>query len=272
MAIFQIHVYSDTLMQDVSCSLILPLPNVTNMEYGTRCTYPAENEKYQVVWLLHSGAGDHTKFIRGSRIEHYAKVNQVAVVMPSVGNSFYCNLPHHGNYYDYYTKELPAIMSSLFPLSKRREDNFIGGISMGGFGAFAAALRNPDQYEAAFSISGALDLDELGSIVSISEWYKQISGCVFGDHRQYYNPSEHDLYSMAMNLLNEGKKIPRLYASSGSEDMYYQASKKVVDKLQQLPIELTYVEGKGAHDWDFWDPQLKAIFEWLKVRKTFVSE
>ena len=48
--------------------------------------------------------------------------------------------------------------------------------------------------------------------------------------------------------------------------------KKVVDKLQQLPIELTYVEGKGAHDWDFWDPQLKAIFEWLKVRKTFVSE
>lgn len=91
MAIFQIHVYSDTLMQDVSCSLILPLPNVTNMEYGTRYTYPAENEKYQVVWLLHSGAGDHTKFIRGSRIEHYAKVNQVAVVMPSVGNSFYCN-------------------------------------------------------------------------------------------------------------------------------------------------------------------------------------
>ena len=49
MAIFQIHVYSDTLMQDVSCSLILPLPNVTNMEYGTRYTYPAENEKYQVV-------------------------------------------------------------------------------------------------------------------------------------------------------------------------------------------------------------------------------
>ncbi|MBW7462496.1 prolyl oligopeptidase family serine peptidase, partial [Paenibacillus sepulcri] len=56
------------------------------------------------------------------------------------------------------SEELPALARSFFPLSDRREDNFVAGLSMGGYGAFKLALSHPDRYAAAASLSGALDV------------------------------------------------------------------------------------------------------------------
>jgi putative tributyrin esterase len=46
----------------------------------------------------------------------------------------------------------------FFHLSDKREDNFIAGLSMGGYSAFKSALRCPEKYIAAASLSGVLDI------------------------------------------------------------------------------------------------------------------
>jgi S-formylglutathione hydrolase FrmB len=61
--------------------------------------------------------------------------------MPNVHRSFYANTRYGFNYYTYITEELPHIVRSYFPLSDRREDNAIAGLSMGGYGAFMIALQ-----------------------------------------------------------------------------------------------------------------------------------
>ena len=43
-------------------------------------------------------------------------------------------------------------------ISPAREDNYIAGLSMGGYGALKAALTFPQRYAAACSLSGALDI------------------------------------------------------------------------------------------------------------------
>ena len=52
--------------------------------------------------------------------------------MPDGYNSHYVDNPWGGNYYSYLTKELPEMLRSLLPLSAKRENNFITGLSMGG--------------------------------------------------------------------------------------------------------------------------------------------
>ena len=60
-------------------------------------------------------------------------------------------------YWTFVTEELPQLARSFFPLSEKREDNFVAGLSMGGYGALKWAFRKPHQFSAAASCSrGAL--------------------------------------------------------------------------------------------------------------------
>lgn len=47
-------------------------------------------------------------------------------------------------------------------MSAKREDNFVAGLSMGGYGAVKAALTCPDKYFACASLSGSLDITRKG--------------------------------------------------------------------------------------------------------------
>ena len=78
--------------------------------------------------------------------------------MPSVGRSFYIDQPNGQHYFTYLTEELPRYLTDVFGLAPRREDTLIAGNSMGGYGAFKAALLHPERYSAAASFSGVLSL------------------------------------------------------------------------------------------------------------------
>ena len=48
--------------------------------------------------------------------------------------------------YDYVTKELPALVNSMFPVNAEKKS--ITGHSMGGHGALICHLKNPGSYSA----------------------------------------------------------------------------------------------------------------------------
>ena len=60
-----------------------------------------------VLYLLHGMHGDHNSWVNGSSIGRYARARGLAVIMPSVGNSFYTNQKHGCRYFDYVAHELP---------------------------------------------------------------------------------------------------------------------------------------------------------------------
>lgn len=105
-------------------TIILPTSGMDDKKVGKTIEVPGM--KYQVLWLLHGGGGDNTDFVNFSNIVRYANEHRIAVVMPA-GVNF-----HEGKDYEYVTEELPRVLRILFPLSDRREDNFIGGLSFGG--------------------------------------------------------------------------------------------------------------------------------------------
>ena len=142
---------SAVLRRNTAITVILPTPEQENEPIA---------KDMKVLYLLHGMYGDESSWIRYSNVERYAKDlgGNMAIVMPGVGNSFYQDMVHGERFYTYMTEELPKFIQGLFPVSKKREDTYIAGLSMGGYGAFFLALSRPDLYSAAASFSGAVDI------------------------------------------------------------------------------------------------------------------
>lgn len=203
-----------------------------------------KGERLPVLYLLHGLGSASSSWDKYTAIGRYVRNKKVIAVMPYGGKSFYMNEKYGLNYYDYITKELPGMIEATFPASDRR---FIAGVSMGGYGAFRIALKNPQRYEWAASFSGSLDLKPLLNLDA--KRYELIAGSEF-------IPEEHDLFTMA-KLADQSPVKPKLYQWCGTEDYLYQGNVKFKNFMETLSFDFTYSESAGDHSWAFWDRELE---------------
>ena len=143
----------------LSTSMTVLLPQRTTTQIGMEGHTP--DGPPPVLYLLHGLSDDDTIWLRRTSIERYAAPLGLAVVMPQVHRSFYTDQAYGGRYWTFLTEELPDLVGSLFRVSDRREDTFVAGLSMGGYGAFKWALRQPERFAAAANLSGAVDITGL---------------------------------------------------------------------------------------------------------------
>ena len=145
---------------------------------------------YKTLYLLHGAGGDHTSWVLNTRIADYVNNRNIAVVMPSGKNRFYVNNEYGKNFYTYITEELVNQCEQWFDISRKAEDRYIAGMSMGGYGAVYAGLKKPSMYNTVFSYSGLLN---------ILERYDKPQGIdmfpVFGTRQQLID-NNYDLYTL----------------------------------------------------------------------------
>jgi len=141
-------------------------------------------DSFPVLWLLHGRSDDYTIWMRRTSIERYAAPLGLMVIMPEVSYSRYINMKHGPRYYDYISKELPEFCAKLFPkMSRKREDNYIAGLSMGGGGAMWVGLNNPDKYGriCMLSTGGVAPLEHLWRNKSSSDYmFKKCNEDIYG--------------------------------------------------------------------------------------------
>jgi putative tributyrin esterase len=219
--------------------------------------------KYRVLYLLHGHSDDHTAWQRWTSIERYVEGLNLAVVMPAGHLSFYTDMVYGGKYGQFIGEEVPAVVHDLFPLSSKREDTFIAGLSMGGYGAFKMALTHPEQYAAAASLSGAVDIAKVllpNKDPGNKAWLAEMRN-VFGDLSKVPG-SQHDLFTLAKKVSKTPVR-PRLYQCCGTEDFLYADNIRFRDAVRKLPLDLTYEEGPGEHVWSYWDKMIQNVLAWM---------
>ncbi|MEA4907813.1 MAG: alpha/beta hydrolase family protein [Anaerolineaceae bacterium] len=262
MSRFQCTFQSIALNVPTTITVTLPFPLFDARTLGLELDdfYPPR-QKFKCLYLLHGAFSDSSSWSLRSRIEEYADRHRLAVIMPNVGNSFYADLLHGPAYWTFVSEELPRFVRSVFPLSERREDNFVAGLSMGGYGAFKLALNKPQNFAAGISLSGVLDIVDvmhapIHPLFDVNEYYggfEQLEG------------SANDLFAQLGRLKQQGAPIPRLYMACGLEDSLYAMNAKFRDWAQTNSVPVTYEEGPGDHDWDFWDPYIRRALDWIDV-------
>ena len=131
MALMQMEFKSETLKRTVSMNVILPIERF-------RGPFPT-------LYLLHGLTDNYNGWLSYTRIRLWAEESGLAVVMPSGENSFYMDILVKdgclGDFGEYIGRELVNVTREIFPLSHRREDTFLAGLSMGGFGACRNGLK-----------------------------------------------------------------------------------------------------------------------------------
>ncbi len=271
MAFFQVNFFSPALCFPTDINVFIPTPNSDEILNHKNSEYFHDGAKFQVLYLLHGAYGDATDWMRLTSIEKYAQNHKLAVVMPSASNSFYQDMFKGSKYLTYLTEELPAFVQSLFPISTKREDTFVAGLSMGGYGAVKLAFEKPEQYAACASLSGAIDLCAVRGGIRDGEIQGPFCwNALFADPNAIEG-SDADLFALGKKRLAEGRALPKVYQTVGTEDFIYQANLSAKTKLEALGVDLTYTEYPGIHDWDFWDTHIQDVLNWLPLAEDSVK-
>ena len=257
MALIQINYVSSALQRTVPLQVILPVDKLT-----PDGKLPPE-KKFKTLYLLHGFLGNYTDWVSGTRIQRWAEERDLAVVMPSGDNAFYVDRPETGNCYGRFIgEELVEVTRRMFPLSRKREDTFIGGLSMGGFGAMRNGLKYHKTFGAVISFSGVLHL--------FDEWEKTPADAdtafqkgLFGDFQNAVGSDKNPVW-LAGKLAGK-KSLPKVYIACGTEDHLITHSRNFRDLLVKNGFDVTYEEGPGEHNWDFWDTYIKKALDWLPL-------
>ncbi len=264
MSLLKFNYSSRTLEGDTEINVILPEPFPPSEDGSKKIEREIPSGGFPTLYLLHGLTENHTAWIRKSSIERYAAEQGLGVIIPDAGGSFYTDMACGRNYWTYLSKELPEVCHRYFPLSERRDENFVAGLSMGGYGAFKLALRETERFAAAASLSGALDMASIVEDVEDPEEREKLEW-VFGD-LEGVRGSKNDLLHLARNLDRSNAPKPRLFQCCGTEDFLYEANLSFKRTVDELSLELTYTEEKGAsHEWQYWDRMIQRVLKWLPL-------
>ena len=268
MAIFRISFMAETLGRTVPLTVILPTDKVYFGDMPRR----EPGKPYKTLYLLHGILGDDTDWLYGTRIARWAAEKDLCVVMPSGENMFYVDQPDTGNRFgEFIGRELVEFTRKTFPLSHKREDTYIGGLSMGGYGAMRNGLKYSDTFGAIIGLSSAFLVDESLLIVNPNPTFpsdrQEYKKAVFGQDLEAAIASDKNPYVLIRQHLEQKKEIPAIFMACGKDDFLLSKNQKFVSFLRENNVPVHYVEAPGNHEWDFWDTHIKEALEWLPLEE-----
>ncbi|MCD7954625.1 MAG: hypothetical protein LUG93_02475 [Lachnospiraceae bacterium] len=256
----------------------------------------AEGEKLNVVWLLHGACGDHRSFLATADLDGMMNKHRMVMVLPSALNSDFGNYEQFGTGYNfpaYFFDELMPFIYATFPVSLAKEDNYLAGVSMGGFGAFSLGLQRPEKF-AALGVMGASlrESDFLKDYINMdSAKFRKI---VLADRKKF--PTEYGRAGEGMKLkeLNVITKyptvrdflaspdamwerfpevaargeLPEIYVACGTEDLFYPATVRLQKLAEELGVAdrmyFKIAEGVG-HNGDFFDAEIGCFLDYFHI-------
>ncbi|MDD6794548.1 MAG: alpha/beta hydrolase family protein [Clostridiaceae bacterium] len=219
--------------------LTVIIPTTTMPEVGDENVSHNIIEKYPVLYLLHGYGNNHATWTSYSNIELFAEERNIAVVMLSGENKFYSNISEEDRYFDFVSEELPEFVENMFPVSKKKENKYIAGLSMGGYGALIHGLSNPERFNAIGAFSPAIDVSDIS--------------------KNAINPKK-----LVDKIVKDKTKCPKIYMACGTLDFLYSNDIKFRDYLINNNIDVTWDEIKGyKHEWRFWNIEVEKFLDWL---------
>jgi putative tributyrin esterase len=255
MALLRCDFFSDVLEVGTSMTVLLPQASEEQIGVSPGSTTRDGSAGFPVLYLLHGLSDDCTAWLRYTSIERYAGALGLAVVMPQVQRSFYADEAHGARFWSFLSEELPTVVGSFFRISPRREDTFVAGLSMGGYGALKWALHHPDRFAAAASLSGALDVRTL--LPERRELFERVYDGRIGD--------EDDLFALLGR--HDAAELPRLYVGCGTEDHLVDGSRRFVAAAERAGVDVRTDFPPGEHEWGVWDAMVQDVLAWLPVRR-----
>ncbi|MDD3402446.1 MAG: alpha/beta hydrolase-fold protein [Hespellia sp.] len=235
------------------------LPRKYNINLKEESFHAIPDEGYRTLILLHGACDSASDWLLHSRVADYADELNIALIIPSTGNSFYLDDVNSVNSFTFITEELLNYARDIFPLSMKREDTFIFGYSMGGYGAVRAGILRPDLFGKVGSMSGALD-------IKLAARYIRTCGCLLPKELsdiKSLDGTDRDLFHCLEEADTCGNTYPAFYLTCGNQDVFAKSATQFHDALIQKGFRSTCSITEGTHEWNYWCHALTKVIAWM---------
>jgi len=193
---------------------------------------------YPLLVLLHGYGMNEEQWLTGG-VQHYLDryiaaglLKPMIVVMPGAPDEFYVGPSER-----YIVEEVYPWIAAEYSIRKGAGTAAIGGMSMGGFGAFYLAYRHPELFGHAMVLSPA-NLDP--------KFLDQLDGELKGGAR------------VAATLdIRVGK----------GDEISFPYAERLTGVLAAHKVPFTYEVARGIHDWNYWHSVMKPSL--LRVQEFF---
>ena len=211
-------------------------------------------EEIPLVILLHGVYGSCWSWALSGGVHRSAisMINEgvippMLIAMPSDGlwgdGSGY--VEHDGiNFEKWIAEEVPAVIKISSPGITRFSKIFIGGLSMGGFGALKIGVKYAGIFSAISAHSSLTNLEQMKLFAEEDiNHYKQI------------DPTEEDILE---TILKYQHKLPDIRFDCGTSDTLIEENRLLHQQLLWNEITHVYMESDGKHEWPYWQKQVRA--------------
>lgn len=217
-------------------------------------SYASNDNPLPVFYVLHGAGGGHYSWLKFyPEIIDYADKYNVILVFPDGDKfSWYFDSPIDSSfrYETYISVELIDSIDKGYNTIDHKNGRAITGLSMGGHGAFYLAFKHTDIWGAAGSISGGLDIRPFPAGWKISER--------LGTYSEYPENWEQNTIINMTHLIE--KQSLQLIFDCGIDDFFYDANKRMHEKLVRQKIPHDYIERPGSHTLDYFKNSIKYHF------------
>ncbi len=213
-------------------------------------------QRLPVLYFLHGANSDPAQVMDSSRIVGLAAAQRLIVVLPDGQYSYFTNARHrsHARWEDAMTQDVARDVEKRFPVLTDREHTGIAGISMGGYGAIKIALKHPERYVFAATMSGALDVTQRKpSFARIQQSIRLWR--IFGLHAER---SDEDVFQLLRR--SQALKQTHWFAACGEKDPLYDVNVRFARQMQAHGAEFELRTLPGGHDWNTWNAELPELF------------
>lgn len=213
--------------------------------------YTNNGNKFSVLYLLHGAGDDYKGWVsKVPAIKEYADLYNFIIVCPDgEGTSWYFDSPIDPKmqFETYISKELIRTIDQKYSTLPQKNDRAITGLSMGGHGALYLALKHPDIWGAAGSMSGGVDFRSFPNNWDIAKR--------LGSYAENKDVWEKNTVINMLDLL-KGQDLKIIF-DCGTDDFFYDANRRLHLAMLEKKIPHDYTERPGAHDWNYWTNAIK---------------
>lgn len=222
-----------------------------------------------VLYLLHGFSDDCDSFVANSNLARYFSDIPLIIVMPQADKSFYADMCHGGSYWQHIKYEVPQFVKSVFNLNAQKAaDTFVGGVSMGGYGALKWLLQSPNDFAKSYLLSPLVDIASAAK----NGFDKSIDPAAFTaaelcinnvfDINALTNSSD-DILCLTKSF---NGKLPDMQFFCGENDFLYNEIRAYCGMLKSKDVNFELAVGHGGHNWCSWDENLAAVAQELGGR------